>query len=569
MENVTSNSGMPVVRGNPPVPSGGPNAPMPAAPKKKMKKWPFILIGVILIVLVGGFFWLRSVVGNMANGMISMPEEFMVEEGDLTASIAGSGRLEDNKTEVKLPEGLSIERKLVSDGDIVRAGDPIATVNAAALQARIDAVRKDLNETNDAIANLVKGKTQAVQLRAPSAGRIKAIYVGAGDSVMDAVTSSGALMLISLDGKMAVSIETETPLNRGAKVAVSLPGGTTVEGTVESATEKGYVITISDNGPKPGDQVTVTADSAAVGNGVLTVHSPLKVQAPAGTVNKVFVSENTKVSVGTALMSLNVPTTSGNYDSLTEKRDKLAEQLESLISLTVNNTVYAPVNGKISRIGNGGSNSGSGSGEGNGDNNAASGGDANDFSGESGASGANTGGGTSSGSSTQEVITIIAQDSIALVVNINEMDIAAVKEGMAALVEINAVKDETFEGTVSKIEDKLNTDTGLMEYKATIILDRNDAMKSGMSASATLIKDEAKGALIIPLDAVQENETGSFVYTEIDEKGNLLSEVEIETGLSDGNNVVVTSGLSAGDVIYYFPLKGEDEMIMPYGGMMF
>ena len=108
-----------------------------------------------------------------------------------------------------------------------------------------------------------------------------------------------------------------------------------------------------------------------------------------------------------------------------------------------------------------------------------------------------------------------------------------------------------------------------MEYKATIILDRNDAMKSGMSASATLIKDEAKGALIIPLDAVQENETGSFVYTEIDEKGNLLSEVEIETGLSDGNNVVVTSGLSAGDVIYYFPLKGEDEMIMPYGGMMF
>lgn len=42
-----------------------------------------------------------------------------------------------------------------------------------------------------------------------------------------------------------------------------------------------------------------------------------------------------------------------------------------------------------------------------------------------------------------------------------------------------------------------------------------------------------------------------FVYTEQDDEGNLSGEQQVTTGLSDGENVEITEGLSEGDVVYY------------------
>ena len=41
------------------------------------------------------------------------------------------------------------------------------------------------------------------------------------------------------------------------------------------------------------------------------------------------------------------------------------------------------------------------------------------------------------------------------------------------------------------------------------------------------------------------------MYTSKDSEGNLSGEVQVTTGLSDGDNVEITSGLSEGDVVYY------------------
>ena len=72
-----------------------------------------------------------------------------------------------------------------------------------------------------------------------------------------------------------------------------------------------------------------------------------------------------------------------------------------------------------------------------------------------------------------------------------------------------------------------------------------------MNASATITTEERKDVLTLPMNALQEQGDRTFVYTEQDAEGNLSGEVEIQTGLTDGNTVEITDGLEEGDTVYY------------------
>ncbi len=52
-------------------------------------------------------------------------------------------------------------------------------------------------------------------ISASVSGRIKKIYAAAGDSVSGVMYEHGALMLLSLDGYMAVDIDAPLSLRRG------------------------------------------------------------------------------------------------------------------------------------------------------------------------------------------------------------------------------------------------------------------------------------------------------------------------------------------------------------------
>ena len=60
------------------------------------------------------------------------------------------------------------------------------------------------------------------------------------------------------------------------------------------------------------------------------------------------------------------------------------------------------------------------------------------------------------------------------------------------------------------------------------------------------------------MNALQERGDEVFVYTEKDAEGNLSGEKSVSTGLSDGNIVEITEGLSEGDTIYYQKIGTEN-----------
>ena len=147
--------------------------------------------------------------------------------------------------------------------------------------------------------------------------------------------------------------------------------------------------------------------------------------------------------------------------------------------------------------------------------------------------------------------TISGNEKVILSVNVDELDINSVSEGQQAEITFDAIEDETFTGTVTNIDQEASASNGVAKYGVDITLEKEEQMKVGMNASATIVIEEKKDVLTIPVNALQERKNEVFVYTSQSEDGSLSGEKTVKTGLSDGENVEITEGLSEGDTIYY------------------
>ncbi len=176
--------------------------------------------------------------------------------------------------------------------------------------------------------------------------------------------------------------------------------------------------------------------------------------------------------------------------------------------------------------------------------------------------------------------TISGDTSMLLSVSVDELDINSVEQGQTAQVTFDAIEDKTFEGTVTKVGNTASASGGVAKYTVEITIPKDEKMKAGMNASATITIEEKENIVTIPVNALQERGEEVFVYTEQDDEGNLSGEQQVTTGLSDGENVEITEGLSEGDVVYYqktgggntssdtgFSMPGGDMGDMPGGDM--
>lgn len=162
--------------------------------------------------------------------------------------------------------------------------------------------------------------------------------------------------------------------------------------------------------------------------------------------------------------------------------------------------------------------------------------------------------------------TLASNDSMTLSVNVDELDINSVAQGQEAQITLDAIEDKTFTGTVTKVGNSASSSgSGVAKYTVKVTIPKDEQMKSGMNASATIIVENKENVLTIPVNALQEKGDKTFVYTEQDKEGNLSGEMEVTTGLSDGDSVEITEGLSEGDTVYY--QKTGKTSNQSFGGM--
>ncbi len=133
-----------------------------------------------------------------------------------------------------------------------------------------------------------------------------------------------------------------------------------------------------------------------------------------------------------------------------------------------------------------------------------------------------------------------------------EVNIAALVIGDEAKVLLDAYGTSVpFKATVIAIDPAETIREGISTYKTTLQFTTSDErIRSGMTADISIITERKPDAIVIPLGATTKR--GDTTYLKIFENG-VVSEREVETGLTSLGQVEIVSGLSEGESIVLNP----------------
>ena len=500
--------------------------------KSKKRKRRRRIIAALLILLfaaaavTAGTLYLRRRVKQQFTTSIGDVVSAKATVGSINTQVSGSGTLVNVDEEtLTVPVGVTIREIPVSANDAFSAGDALVKVDTASVMEAMSSLQTQLNELDAKITTSSKD-TVSGTITAGVAGRVKTICARAGDTVAQCMYEHGALAVISLDGYMSVEIESET-LAEGDKVRVSRTEGKELTGTVDSAVNGRAVILVTDNGPVAGEEVEILgSEGGSLGTGTLSVHNPLRVTGISGTIGAVRVKENQKVTATTAVFTLKDTAYAATYQTLLEERSSMEDTMVELMELYNTGVVAAPFDGSVTSV---------------------------DYDSEA---------------EYEEEITLLTispDKQMNITINVDESNILSLELGQTAQITVSSVGDDTFSGTVTEINKTASSASGVTRYSAVVTMDKTPEMLQGMSARVVVRISGVDNAVIIPVEALNQTSSSSFVYTSFDEETQEFGgKVDVEVGITNSSYAEILSGLKEGDTVYYTETQNSF-----FGGMGF
>lgn len=132
--------------------------------------------------------------------------------------------------------------------------------------------------------------------------------------------------------------------------------------------------------------------------------------------------------------------------------------------------------------------------------------------------------------------------------NVDETEVGRIKEGMPVIITIGALQNLNFEATLEYIAPKATENNGAnqFEVKAAVKVPEDNLIRSGYSANASVVLEKVEQVLSVPEHAVEFVGDSSYVYLA---SPNAYVKTPVKTGLSDGVNVQILSGVGENDKI--------------------
>ena len=505
--------------------------------KRKLLRTVISIIVIIALILVGVVIRLRNRVDDKFAITAANVLEYQVTTGTIHSLVSGSGTLAQVDLEtLKIPAGVEIDEVVAERNDTVKVGDLLATVDMSTVMTALSNMQGQLDTLDEEIA-ATKGEEVSSYISAGISGRVKQIYAEENMDVAACMAQHGALAVLSLDGYMALDLETDA-LAKGDAVIVIRADGSEIKGSVDTAGHGKATVLVTDNGPVYGESVTVkTEDGTEIGSGELYIHSPLAVTGYAGTISMVNVQENTAVYTASTLFTLKNTSFTANYDTLLRQRGELEKELLRLLTIYRDGAILSPMDGVISSVEYGEEDSTSAL-----------------YAALPSSLPSSLTGSIATAEPEEEaaLLTIYPDISMSITIGIDEADILNLQIGQEAEVTVSSVGDEVFSGTVTKINKDADISTGVTQYSAEVLIAKARGMLPGMTASVDITIEGVENAMIIPVDALHQTSATHFVYTGYNaETQEYMGMQEVTIGMQNNDYVEILSGLNIGDTIYY------------------
>ena len=132
---------------------------------------------------------------------------------------------------------------------------------------------------------------------------------------------------------------------------------------------------------------------------------------------------------------------------------------------------------------------------------------------------------------------------------VDESEVGKLRQGMELVLNIGALQGKPFKATLEFISPKGVTDQGTIKFtiRAAVTLDKELFLRSNYSANADIVLDKRENVLAINEGNLMVEDKATFV--EVQTAPQQFEKREIKTGLSDGINIEVVSGLTAEDKV--------------------
>lgn len=144
-----------------------------------------------------------------------------------------------------------------------------------------------------------------------------------------------------------------------------------------------------------------------------------------------------------------------------------------------------------------------------------------------------------------QLFTLQSTDEVSVDVTVSKYDYEKVKEGQRATV---TLAGKSYEGTVARVNRIASpNEKGTPVIGVNVHINEPDEnIFIGVEAKVQIFGEKAENALLVPVEAVNTGNDGSFCYVLRDQT---IEKQTIETGISSDDSVEVTEGLREGDQV--------------------
>ena len=522
-------------------------------PKKKRlgRKGKWLLLALVLAAGIG-FLALRHLGGQQAAAAVSY-QEAAVEARDITRSLTASGTLEpaDSYTVSTLVDG-EILSDTFEEGDLVEKGQLLYTLDSSDASSALTQSRNSYTQAQNNYDQAVKHKYPTADM----SGTVSEVYVRNGDTV-----NAGTALLkivgdnsIYIDFMFSYADSGDFYVGQSATIFINGFAGT-LQGTVQQVSQSS---TASGNAAGSGRELTtvrvkaanpglVTEDytaSAVIGNyssygsaSVKVSESSTVTAETSGKVSGLNLLAGDTVSKGDRVCTITGDSVDNAIENARISVSNAGSSLENAQDRLSDYEVTAPISGTVVT--------------------------------KSAKAGDKIEGGSSG-----TLCTIYDLTYLEMTMNIDELDISDVAVGQTVEVTADAVEGKTYTGVVTRVSVAGVTSGGITAYPVTVRIDETDGLLPGMNVDAEIVIEESRDTLAIPCGALNRGDTVLITAGSPGAVNALDQEapegyvyVEVETGVSDGSYIEVTSGLQEGDTVAYIRVSSSGDSGMMMGGM--
>lgn len=134
---------------------------------------------------------------------------------------------------------------------------------------------------------------------------------------------------------------------------------------------------------------------------------------------------------------------------------------------------------------------------------------------------------------------------------VGETEVVRLAPGQVVTIAFDALPSLSLPATITSIAPQATVQQNIVTYAVRAELTQRDPrVRLGMSANLEAVVDERRGVLVVPIEAVREENDGPFVIIErTNGETKTRSSSPVQTGLSDDINIEITGGLNEGDQV--------------------